>query len=139
MKDHRLQTYKFEVYHGRPEKTDNRLLLLEPRIGPDDRVGYFVRNVFHGSRNEIVNAFAACLKELMPDPEEYFQTHSLPQYVKQYFGTNQIVMKRASDKGFEEEGFTFEGPMLSILIVKKHAHAAREELKRVIRQKLQDQ
>lgn len=135
MQDSRLSTFKFELSHGRPHGTDNRLITLEPFIKEDDTVGYVVKDVFYGTRNEIVNAFASTLKELMPDTEEeYLQTHTLPGYVKAYFGVargERIDMRRE-----EGGGFSFHGPMLSILIKKPHAHSARVELARVIRQKL---
>lgn len=87
MEDSRLSTFKFEVHHGRPHGTDNRFIAFEPHIKDDGTTGYTVYTVFHGSRSEIVKAFAEALKDLMPDDKvEVFQTHTLPQYVHEYFG-----------------------------------------------------
>lgn len=135
MSDMRLATFKFEVYHGRPHGTDNRFIAFEPHIKDDDTTGYTVHTVFYGSRSEIVKAFAQALKDLMPDSEvEVLQTHTLPQYVHEYFGCSRrgtkIEMRRDPD------GFSFHGPKLSILIKKKHAHAARDELTKTIKRKL---
>lgn len=134
-KDSRLSIFKFEVYHGRPHGTDNRFLAFEPHIKYDDTTGYTVHTVAHGSRAEIVKAFAQALEDLMPDDKvEVFQTHTLPQYVHEYFGCSRrgtkIEMRR------DPEGFSFHGPKLSILVKKKHAHSARDELTKIIKRKL---
>ena len=135
MKDSRLSTFKFEVHHGRPHGTDNRFIAFEPHIKDDDTTGYTVHTVFHGSRSEIVKAFAEALKDLMSDDKvEVFQTHTLPQYVHEYFGCSRrgtkIEMRRDTD------GFSFHGPKLSILVKKKHAYNARAELVKIIKRKL---
>jgi hypothetical protein len=120
-----MKTLRFEVPHGRPDMTDNRLLIF-------DDAGNLLSSTT-GSRTVLQAAFNRALKKhLEPNAVEVFQTHTLPNFVKDYFGTRNVEMKRGADG----KSFDFTGPMLAITINKGHAFAARRELVYEIRRKL---
>lgn len=108
-----------------------------PRLikwGPDGTLGGAEITV--GSRTHIVKAFADYAKGIMPDakPPKY-QTHTLPNFVKTYFGTRDVEMRRDENLG----GFTFSGPMFICNVQKYHACSARKEVAEMVRRKLKEQ
>lgn len=123
-------TVRFEVKITE-RKDMSRMIVIEERGADIKRV----LSVYEGSRSFLSASMKAVLADYMKDNTPKLQTHTLPQYVQDYFGTRSIEMRREKDMG----GFSFHGPKLSILVKKNHACSARTELARIIRQKLAEQ
>lgn len=122
-------TVRFEVRIAE-RKDFCRMIVIEERDGQSA-----VKGVYEGARSFLSASMKSVLADYMEDATLPLQTWSLPQYVKDYFGTRSIEMRRERDLN----GFSFHGPNLSILIKTEHADRARKLLCREIRRKLSEQ
>jgi hypothetical protein len=85
--------------------------------------------VFKGNKTQLMSAFARVMRVNTPSPvQTTFQTHTLPQYVKQWFG-GEITMTWNPHR----KHYVFESEKHRVTINKKHASSARTAINKYVK------